>query len=253
MDPTILASDFTERWERTTAVEALFDAIDRGDFEAAQSLGRDPLVRSALDAEEWTRLEAVACMATCGCPEIADEALAMIQREPRLVQARFGGKTLLHRAARSWSIYLAAPILELGADPNARDHAGHPPLYYAGNRFPLPVGIPDHLEHDLIALFLRYGADLDAAGGVKRCTPLHMAARRGHAGLAVALISHGASIEARDSNGETPLRRAVNCSQPAVVRVLLSAGANPKSLCNCGRTALDAARNEEMRCLLETH
>ena len=64
-----------------------------------------------------------------------------------------------------------------------------------------------------------------------------------------AYLYHGANIEARDSNGETPLRRAVNCSQPPVASILLKLGADPKSQCNRGRTPQGAARTDKMRSL----
>jgi hypothetical protein len=242
-----LHAEIADRWDRTLAVDALLDAIERGDSAAAQSLAGTPAVRAALNAELWTRLEVIAAMAACGDATLAAEAIGIVRAEPHLVAARFdAGKTLLHRAAAAWSIEFARALLELGADPNATNRAGHPPLYFAGNRFPCPSGLPDGHEAELIGLFRSHAANLDLAEGVKRCTALHMAARRGSAGLAHALFGHGAHIEARDSNGETPLRRAVNCRHPAVARVLVAAGADRYSRCNRGRSPRDVARTPEL-------
>ena len=250
MDAAALAASLAQRWNVITAVDALLQANERGDQAAVRALAASATVRFALGGEIGTRLEILACMATSGCPELFDEAREILRSEPQLAAIRFGGHTLLHRAASAWSPQFAAFLLELGADPDACDSAGHPPLYHAGNRFPRPIGVPESAVQTLIEIFVRFGANLNAAEGVKACTPLHMAARRGHASLAEALVSQGANLEARDSKGETPLRRAVNCSQPAVAAALLKLGADPDSRCNYGRTPRDAARTAKMRSLL---
>jgi len=106
-----------------------------------------------------------------------------------------------------------------------------------------------HLVHALV----RAGASVDACEGVKRCTALHMAARRGHVEIAGALLDWGAFLEQRDSQGETPLRRAVNCGQLAVAGLLLSRGADPNSIGSKGLSPLTAARTTAMKQLLRTH
>jgi ankyrin repeat protein len=91
---------------------------------------------------------------------------------------------------------------------------------------------------------------VDAHDGVKHCTALHMAARRGNAEVAEALLACGADIEARDSLGDTPLRRSVNCGKTAVAALLLSRGADLHSKGSKGLTPLLAARSAAMSRLL---
>ena len=79
-----------------------------------------------------------------------------------------------------------------------------------------------------------------------------MAARRGNVEACDALPECGANIEARDSLGETPLRRAVNCGQIDVAALLLARGANPHSVGSNGLTPLSAARSAAMRALLKS-
>jgi len=93
---------------------------------------------------------------------------------------------------------------------------------------------------------------VDACDGAKHCTALHMAARRGNVEVAEALLECGANIEARDSLGETPLRRAVNCDQTGVATLLLARGADLHSLGSKGLTPLSAARTTAMRRLLQS-
>ena len=61
---------------------------------------------------------------------------------------------------------------------------------------------------------------MNAADGVKHCTPLHMAARRGYLEIAKALLKYGANVNPKDTQGVTPLRRALNCRKAAVADLL---------------------------------
>src|SRR5580693_7057578 len=69
-----------------------------------------------------------------------------------------------------------------------------------------------------------------------------LAARRGNVNVAEALLDCGANIEARDSLGDTPLRRSVNCDQAQVARLLVTRGADVHSKGSKGVTPLLAAR-----------
>jgi ankyrin repeat protein len=77
-----------------------------------------------------------------------------------------------------------------------------------------------------------------------------MAARRGNAEVAEALLECGADIESRDSLGDTPLRRSVNCGKTAVAALFLSRGADLHSKGSKGLTPLLAARSAAMIRLL---
>jgi hypothetical protein len=86
----------------------------------------------------------------------------------------------------------------------------------------------------------------------KRCTSLHMAARRDNVEVAGTLLDCGADIEARDSVGDTPLRRSVNCNQVGVATLLLARGADIHSIGSKGITPLLAARTITMKRLLQS-
>ena len=76
---------------------------------------------------------------------------------------------------------------------------------------------------------------------------MHQAARRGSVSVAEALLDHGASIDARDAKEQTPLRRAVNCRQLQIVRLLVRRGGNLYAADHRGVTPLDVARTVEMK------
>ncbi|MDE2411662.1 MAG: ankyrin repeat domain-containing protein [Sphingomonadales bacterium] len=58
------------------------------------------------------------------------------------------------------------------------------------------------------------------------------------------LVSHGAKVDESNNAGETPLITAVHNRNIALVRILLRAGASPTRADNSGRSALDYAAME---------
>jgi ankyrin repeat protein len=136
-------------------------------------------------------------------------------------------------------------LLHLGAEPDVTDAGGHTPLYSLANECKLPSGA------SVVLTLVQGGAQVDACEGVKHCTPLHMAARRGNKDIARALLDCGAGIEVRDSLGETPLRRAVNCNKTEVAALLLARGADMHSKGSKGLTPMLAARTAAMKQLLQ--
>jgi truncated hemoglobin YjbI len=144
------------------------------------------------------------------------------------------GQTLLHDAALVGAAELAGVLIRSGASPDAREAEGHTPLYRASTG-------------DVARVLLAAGATVDIASGPTQGTALHQAARWGNVLVAQALLDHGATIDARDAKGQTPLRRAVNCRQPEIVRLLVRHGADPRKADRRGVTPLDAARTAEMK------
>ena len=166
--------------------------------------------------------------------------------DPSLSAARYSGRTLLHTAAAVGNLAVVTLLLSLGADPDTLDAGGHTPLYCVANECKRPDAAS--VVHTLI----RAGANVDADGGVKRCTALHMAARRGNLEVARALLEAGASLEHPDSVGDTPLRRAVNCNRIDVATFLARNGADIYSPGSKGLTPVLAARSAAMKQALQS-
>lgn len=80
-----------------------------------------------------------------------------------------------------------------------------------------------------------------------------MAARRGNVEVIGALLDMGADIEARDSAGDTPLRRAVNCNKLEAAKLLLARGADPNSKGSRALTPSRAARSSQMEVVFSRH
>jgi truncated hemoglobin YjbI len=141
------------------------------------------------------------------------------ESDPSLGTQRFAGTTLLHSAAGAGCLEVVALLLRLGVDPNIHGRGDHTPLYCVANECASETG--PKVVHALV----RAGADVNACGGVTRATALHMAARRGHVGIARALLESGAALNARDRKGDTPLQRANNCRKDRVSQLLIERGA----------------------------
>ena len=92
--------------------------------------------------------------------------------------------------------------------------------------------------YNVIKLLLSYGASLEAAITLHNLTPLHLAARHGHAEVIKILLANKASIIARDKDGLTPLLIAAKYNQTSVLSLLLSAYADCNAIDNDENTAL---------------
>ncbi len=197
LDPEIAG-----RWNVHQQLEEAVAAVRRGDAQGAIALAANPDVQNYFRRDRAAWLSLLAIMSGAVTEYVRGKLLA----DPGLAQERYTyGRTLLHETAGQGSLATVELLLELGADPNAADQFGHVPLYFVGNQCHAATG------PEVVRALVRGGANVNARGGVQRCTALHMAARRGNVRVAEALLACGADIEARDKRGDTPLDRAVNC------------------------------------------
>jgi truncated hemoglobin YjbI len=237
--PGPIDEEMAGRWQVQVSLDEAVAAVRSGDVDRALALA-DP----ACGALRFAGL--LATMIDSGDSVLLGYVGARVAADPALAHERYAGWTLLHRAAAAGNTEMVEMLLRLGADPNARDGGGHTPLYSVGNECRVEGGA------QVVRALVQAGASVDAADGVKRTTPLHMAARRGNVEVAQALLDCGASIEACDSAGETPLRRAVNCDKVEVARLLLERGADPDSPGSKRLTPRLAARSDSMKQLLQS-
>lgn len=85
----------------------------------------------------------------------------------------------------------------------------------------------------------------DGASGSSGYTPLHYAARGGHAECIGLLLRAKASVHARTSGGATPLMRAAFAGHASVIAQLLRAGSSVEAQDSDGDTALHKAASQQ--------
>jgi ankyrin repeat protein len=244
-DPTsLLSADLSQLWNEQVALDEAVEHLRRPDqAERFIELFESPLLQTRFARSPSVHACLLALAATSGIPFVREYAASQIRSNPSLVDERYkGGRTILHDASAAGQLSLVEQLLDMGAGKTPGDYQAPSPLYCLGNECSSPGA-----GRIVRALLQRSSARVNAAHGVKRCTALHMAARRGNVEVIGALLDGGADPEARDSAGDTPLRRAVNCNQVEAARLLLSRGADAHSNGSRALTPALAARTTKMR------
>ncbi|HWB99744.1 MAG TPA: ankyrin repeat domain-containing protein, partial [Bryobacteraceae bacterium] len=199
------------------------------DVNARSKLGRTPLMIAA---------------ATAGCSDIVELLIA----KGADVTAKDGmGTTALVAATDANETASVKLLLAKGADANGANFLGLTPLMAAAG----------HNNLEVLKLLLARGANVhyttsqEAIPPVKNgrimlgsLTALHVAAPYGRPEILQALLDAGATVDAKDIRGMTPLMLAVasDRSHAGSVRLLLAKGADPKVKDIYGATVEDWAR-----------
>jgi hemoglobin len=206
--------EISARWTEQCVLDDLVAVIRYGDSGRALELAQSATLKRRFERDRAVFAHALGLMMAWGDGALLDYIERELMADQALASVRNRhGRTLLHDAASHGSLRMVELLLRLGADPNV-GLPGRTPLYCVGNECSVPGGGP------VVRALVRAGAQVDAASGAKRCTALHMAARRGNTEVAEALIECGADVHARDSLGVTPLKRAKNCRKAGVVSLL---------------------------------
>ena len=204
----VVHAELSHRWSHARALDALVAGIDSGrDAEVLSNYRNFVQPRSVF-------VGVLSRMMRTGRSNLICAVLDAIQQTPGVHACRYAGRSLLHYSAGHGCIEVVSALLAQGADPNAQDTGSHSPLYRCANECTVVTGPA------IARLLVSAGADVNANAGVTHTTPLHMAARRGFLEIAQALLDLGAEPTLRDSNGCTPLDRAVNCRKTAVAQLL---------------------------------
>jgi truncated hemoglobin YjbI len=229
------------RWTEQHALDELVAAVHYGNSTRALELIRSPILRGRFARDRAVFAHVLGLTIASGDDALQEYVERALLNDAALthVHNRYG-RTLLHDAAALGNVRMVELLLRLGADPNVKTAGGHTSLYCVANAGQLTGG------GDVVRVLVRAGAQVDERSDSKRCTALHMAARRGNTKVAEALIDCGADINAQDKSGDTPLQRAKNCRKSEVALLLVSRGADASlslpSRRSSGRTGKTANR-----------
>jgi hypothetical protein len=119
--------------------------------------------------------------------------------------------TPLHLAAYEGHDHVVRVLLKHGACIDAENDCGITPLMGAIREQP-------HVA--VVQVLLDAGADTNSCDHEDNESPLHLAAFYGHSAIAESLLDHGADVNATNSEGETPLRIAVEYERKEVASLL---------------------------------
>ncbi len=165
--------------------------------------------------------------------------------------------TPLHLAAASLQVDVAKLLIKTGAEVNATNRRGAPPLHYACDPRPRCGTWNPVRQGQMIDLFVKHGSQVDIAdrGGA---TALHRAVRARSPAAVRHLLRAGANINSRlGKHRSTPLHLAVQSTgaggtagaikeQLEIIEILMAHGANPLAKDTAGKTVLDSARSPKI-------
>jgi len=237
---------------------AVLDTDDRGYSVLLHALGGHP-VRTQGGLTRWS-----------GSPTEAKQLPvfeAILSRLSRS-QLRSGeGAQALRWATELGFSRIVRRLLERGADPNALDKDGAPPLTSAVDRRDLPLvrlllecGADPHQGADSYQVpLVNAVSDRKPDPRITRAllskarindrrhdhTLLMFAANEGTAETIRLLIQSGARVDLTSRDGTSALMVAARRNSAAVVKALLAAGADPRRKNRAGKTALDIAAGND--------
>ena len=137
----------------------------------------------------------------------------------------------LEIAIEAQDVEAVAELVAQDTNVNVSNSTGVPPLHQALK-----------LDSTTIAtLLLQYGADINAKTAIDSWTALHCAALKGNVNSVRLCLDHGALLDARTSQKQTPLHKACQSGCAETVKLLLQSGATLETDDNVGFFPLHTA------------
>lgn len=235
--PGASLADVAESLSASTMNGLLYDAAPGASLEALHWLvahGADP--KNVGARNKLTLLQATALR-----PRL-DRLEFMLGFGLDPLERSVDGRTMLHLAAQGGLDPLVLKLLlSKGLKLNDGDNAGRPPMHFASVKS--------------IGVLAAAGADIDARDD-SGMTALQYAAKEGRSDIVTELLTHSASVYAKDNKGRTPLHHAAMSQKgEAAIDALLAYGAPVSARDDEGRTpkelGLEMRENSRYRSALD--
>jgi hemoglobin len=171
-----LSGELALLWDEQLALDEAV-ALLRSPDESVRAIEflQSPVLQARFARSPAVHARVLAVAAKSKAPLLRKYVADQLLIHPSLVHARYSGwRTLLHDASGAGDVSLVEQLLDMGAGETAGDGRAPSPLYYVANECKTPGG-----SRIVRALLQKNAASVNATHGVKRCTALHMAARRG--------------------------------------------------------------------------
>ncbi|GLV60584.1 hypothetical protein KDH_74030 [Dictyobacter sp. S3.2.2.5] len=165
--------EIRQRWQELRALEEMIAALRLGRVGAVLESLQSPLIEACFSRDRAAFLSFLALLQSSGQPALLDYARLELLRSPGLVAQTYGaGRTLLHDVAGQGSPGAVELLIQLGADPNARDDLERTPCIMSAMRcmHPLaPMLYAPSFTEELISMPRK------SSGVAARCTWLRAA------------------------------------------------------------------------------
>ncbi|MBE9210413.1 ankyrin repeat domain-containing protein [Nostoc sp. LEGE 06077] len=210
------------------SLQKFFDAVFESDTNTVRELVAQGLDINSLNEDGST---AVHCAVNCGNVKMI-KLLAELGAD--LNRLNEDGQTPLMSAIGIYAFQARAlrALIGAGADLNYKDQEGYTALNHAV------------LDSSIRPIFAKILLKAGAEYGSWKGTEIYQAAESGNVRLINILVASGIDInQFSDTDGLTPLMKAVIRSKPWAMRTLIRAGANVNSRTENGETALYFAEN----------
>jgi ankyrin repeat protein len=140
----------------------------------------------------------------------------------------------------NWRYEQIIPLIKILMENGAK-----PALVYGDHYAESPLHIVAHYGlADILKLLVKYAETLNPVDKLKN-TPLHIAVKQEETACVAVLLQNGASVDATDENGRTPLQNATFLPnhRDEIIGLLLQYNANPLILNKDGGTVLQNIEN----------